>query len=202
MTAKKIALLLVCVSLIIIPASFPTGYASRVSTFTLSNLSTTVLTFNLSVGAEINGTITTNSSIRFYVNGPELQPLIPSQIISDNSSFDFTATEAGNYTLSFENGTLNSAKVTVDYDSPGNSSSLLNPFLYFTIALVIVIVVIILLTVRKSIIKRKQKERPITTIYTNKTSLRIPTDKKTSYFMRILTGTKNSCITSLLCLFR
>jgi hypothetical protein len=149
-TIKRTVWILILLPLLLVPAATPV--LATQESFTITRGTTAVLTFNLLMGAELKGTITTNSSVRFFVNGPEQQVIVGSQIISQTSAFDFTATETGNYTLSFDNGTLNSATVTVSNNLPGSSG--LNPLYYIVVVVIAAFGITLLL--RRVMSKRKQ----------------------------------------------
>ncbi len=63
----------------------------------------------------MNGTVSPSASIRFFISDPHQVVVVNLGIIDKPASFEFTATEDGNYTLNFENGETSPTKVSFSY---------------------------------------------------------------------------------------
>jgi uncharacterized membrane protein YjgN (DUF898 family) len=109
------------VALILITFPLATTHASNVETFAVSGLSTTAIRLTLSNGTQVNGTISTNGNIRFFINNPHGEEIYDLGIVSVSVQFSFKATEDGNYSLNFQNGHLDTANVDFIFDYSGQT---------------------------------------------------------------------------------
>ena len=116
-TAKLLTVVLLVALIMALLFPLPATTASTVETFTVSPLSTTSINVVLPYGTELNGSISTNGDIRFFINGPQGQPISNLGIVSKSVKFEFTAPEDGNYSLNFENGRLNPTDVSLVFDT-------------------------------------------------------------------------------------
>ena len=84
---------LLAISLVAFPA-----FATTTKSFTIPQLSTTFFTLTLPQGTQMNGSVTPESSVRFFINDPQENEIVNLGIINQTTTFAFTATQDGNYT--------------------------------------------------------------------------------------------------------
>ena len=147
---------LMLMSLIILSASATTA---TFPTFTLS-ASSTQLHYDLPVGTQFNGSISTTGPVRFFLSAPNGTVIINLGLVDRTTTFSFTARQTGNYTLNFENDLPNSIQVTFSYvtnpDISGGSNSGGVPPIYFPIFIIVTVFGSILIIV---IARRKNKNQ-------------------------------------------
>ena len=145
--------ILLVISLVVFPV-----FATTTKSFTIPQLSTTFFTLTLPQGTKMNGSITPDSNVRFFINNPQENEIVNLGIINMTTTFAFTATQDGNYTLSFENGQLNSITVSFSYDTqpeiPSNTSS----FSFSELVTIISIVAIIAILTLSLVLRRQRKK--------------------------------------------
>ena len=123
-TARLLTGFLLIAFIVIMLFSLPATGAATVETFTVSPLSTTSIKVNIQNGTELNGSISTNGDIRFFINGPQGKPISDLGIASTSAKFTFTAPEDGNYSLNFENGRLTPTDVSLVFDAQSEITSI------------------------------------------------------------------------------
>jgi hypothetical protein len=105
-------------------------------TFSLSS-SSTQLHYVLPAGTQFNGSISTTGPVRFFASAPNGTVIVNLGLIDKIATFSFTALQAGNYTLTFENSLSKSVEVTFSYvanpDISGGTSSAGIPLVYLPI---------------------------------------------------------------------
>jgi len=147
---------LILTSLIILSASATTA---TFPTFTLSQ-SSTQLHYDLPVGTQFNGSISTTGPVRFLASAPNGTVIVNLGLIDKTSTFSFTAQQSGNYTLNFENDLPTSIDVTFsfmtnpDISSDKNSGGI--PLIFLPIFIIIAILGSFLIIF---IIRRNTKNR-------------------------------------------
>ena len=130
-------------------------------TFTVSPLSTVVRTVGLSEGDKVSGSITvsggTGNDIDFYVTDPNGTTILHYDRATQ-TSFSFTASTTGTYTMHFDNrfSLLSSKSVTLDHTITKAILGLAPEVFY----LLVIIIVIVILAVVVFAIRRKKPATP------------------------------------------
>jgi hypothetical protein len=98
------------------------AYASTVQQCSAQAGSQCTLTFNLSNGDKVSGSISitggSSNDVNFYVTNPSGAKIYDAGRVTDGTSFAFTADTSGAYILHFDNSfsLLSAKQVTVSYD--------------------------------------------------------------------------------------
>jgi hypothetical protein len=146
--------------LVISLVAFP-GFATTTKSLTIPQLSTTFFTLTLPQGTKMNGSVTPESSVRFFINNPLGNEIVDLGIVNTTTTFAFTATQDGNYTLSFENGQLNSITMWFSYETqpeiPSNASSPTPLSLSELVTIISIVAIIAVLTL--SLVLRRQRKK-------------------------------------------
>ena len=147
---------LLMVSLVAFPA-----FGTTTRSFIIPQLSTTFFTLTLPEATKMNGSVFPEGSVRFFINDPQGNEIINLGIIDKTTTFEFTATQNGNYTLSFENGQLSSTTVSLSYDTqpeiPSNTSS--PTLISFSDLVTIISIAAILIILALSIVLHRQRKK-------------------------------------------
>ena len=134
--------------------------SATVSTFTVSPASQ--IQFVLPQGTIFNGSISTSSTVRFWVSAPDGAQIVNLGLIDQSATFSFVATQDGNYTMNFENGIpyANPPQVTFTYSTtPDVTSNNNSTGITFTYLLALIIIGVCGAILIVFLVRRKNKDQ-------------------------------------------
>jgi hypothetical protein len=109
------------------PFMATSAFATQVPLFTLQPFSASYLIYNLPKGTTFNGSISPTSDVRVFVSNPSNVEIVDLDIINQATTFTFTATQNGNYTIYFENDLNDAVDISFSYVTnpaiPNNTNS-------------------------------------------------------------------------------
>jgi hypothetical protein len=133
------------------------AYASE--TFTVPNLQTNVRTISLKEGDSVTGSITVSggsgNDVNFYATDPNSNTILRLDRTTQ-TSFSFSATTTGTYTMIFDNtfSLISSKTVTLDYSVKSQVLGIPQDTMLAVIGLIVAILVAILLA---AFLRRKRR---------------------------------------------
>jgi hypothetical protein len=137
--------------------------ADQVETFDIDPLSGKTLTFNLSDGQKVTGSVSitggSGNDVDIWVTNPTGNTILNLGRVSQGIDFEFTADKDGAYTLHFDNSfsILSSKNIYLTYDASLPTIAGIDPILL--IALVSVIIIILLVAI--VVLRRSRKQKNI-----------------------------------------
>jgi hypothetical protein len=112
----RVVIALTLAFLLILPSLTVLVFASKTSTFTLDPFGGGRVWWTLEGNEKISGSILISHSVKFWITNPEEFIIQNYGILNQTTPFEFTATQAGNYTLRFQSLSLYETKVQVLFD--------------------------------------------------------------------------------------
>ena len=158
MKKPKLLIFTMMTAFFILPLLF-SSVSATVSTFTVSPASQ--IQFVLPQGTIFNGSISTSSTVRFWVSAPDGAQIVNLGLIDQSTTFSFVATQGGNYTMNFENGIpyANPPQVTFTYSTTPDVTSNNSTGIPFTYLLATVIIAVCGAVLIVLLVRRKNKDQ-------------------------------------------
>ncbi len=118
---KTLILAALSISGILLGGSIQTAYSVTIESIKVEPSQIQTRTFDLSKGTEIKGSFSVAGAINdinFWVTDPSGNTIVPKTSVQSFTSFDFTASSDGTYTLNFDNSmsTESEKLITLSYD--------------------------------------------------------------------------------------
>jgi hypothetical protein len=160
---KKGLYALTLAAVLVVLALSASSVLASTSSFTVSQ--TSQIRFMLPAGTIFNGSISTSSTLRVWVDAPDASQIVNLGLIDHSASFGFVTPQDGNYTMNFENGLpmTNPVDVTFTYttnpDVTSNSDSTGTPLAYWVTMTLIFVVGVVLIVIAAR--RRKRREMPV-----------------------------------------
>jgi hypothetical protein len=159
MKKKKLFPTILLTILALAPFMTPSAFATTIPLFTVQPYSASYIIYTLPEGTAFNGSISTTGDVRVFVSNPSNVEIVNLGIINQATTFTFTATQNGNYTLCFENDLNNAVDISFSYVTdpaiPNNTNSPF-PIPFSDLLTIIGIVAIAVILILRFALRHKQ----------------------------------------------